>query len=209
MLEYATVRGFGQAETEVKKSRFVAAVWPVGAEAEAEERLAARQKEHRKANHNVYAYTVGLETPRQRASDDGEPAGTAGKPLLDVLEREGLRNTLIVVTRYFGGTLLGTGGLVRAYGQAAKQGLEAAGRIRQVLHTRLRLCLDYGYLGKAENLLQSDGHRIAAVRYSDRVELTVLVKQPEAEQLVVQLADLTGGQAVISREGDVYVAELL
>ncbi len=133
-----------------KKSRFIANVVPVSSEEEAEEFIESMKKKYWDARHNCYAYIIGERGEIKRFSDDGEPGGTAGKPILEVLAGEGITNAAIVVTRYFGGTLLGTGGLVRAYGAAAKEGLSASAVINKIPGMRLSITTDYtGQIGRA------------------------------------------------------------
>ena len=129
LTQYRTISGNGEALVVEKKSKFIASVYPVKTVEEAEALLVKLRKQYYDATHNCYAYQIGERNEFQKASDDGEPQGTAGKPILEVLKNEEIKDTLVCVTRYFGGTLLGTGGLVRAYGKAAKEGILAAGVI--------------------------------------------------------------------------------
>lgn len=199
---YYTLRAYAQAEIEIKKSRFIASVSPAAGEDSALAFIEQVRKEHRKANHNVYAYTIGPEGTLVRFSDDGEPAGTAGRPVMDVIQRETLLDTVVVVTRYFGGILLGAGGLVRAYGQTAKAGIEASGVVKRVLYGRLAVTIDYPWLGQLQQLLQTGGHRIASADYTDRVELSVLVRDGQNEALARAIREATNGQAlIVSGEG--------
>ena len=147
---YQTILRPGIAEFSEKKSRFISEARPVANEAEARAFLEEIRKKYWDATHNVWAYQLGDHHEITRYSDDGEPAGTAGQPVLNVLKGEGLRNVAVVVTRYFGGTLLGAGGLVRAYGRAARACVEAAGIARMARYHRYRLTLDAGTAGTAE-----------------------------------------------------------
>lgn len=195
---YYTVRGFAQAEIEIKKSRFIASVSPAASEELALAFLDRVRREHRKANHNVYAYTAGPEGTLARYSDDGEPAGTAGRPVLEVIQKERLLDTVVVVTRYFGGIRLGAGGLVRAYGQTARAGIEAAGVVRRVLYGRIEVTIDYPWLGQLQHLLEAGGHQVASAGYGEKVQLSVLVRDAGNESLARAILELTNGQACIA-----------
>ena len=156
--QYKTVYKGGEGEIVEKKSRFIATVVPVHSEEEALKFVEAMKKKYWNATHNCYAYVIENHE-LQRYSDDGEPGGTAGKPMLDVLIGEEIHNAAIVVTRYFGGTLLGTGGLVRAYSAAAKQGLASSVIITKNPGVKLRLATDYAGLGKIQYILGQRGIR--------------------------------------------------
>ena len=147
--EYRTVYEGGEGEVVEKKSRFIASVRPVSTEEEALAFIETIRKKHWNASHNCFAYVIGERSELARYSDDGEPGGTAGKPMLDVLKGEALCNTAVVVTRYFGGTLLGTGGLVRAYSQAVKEGLASSVIITKIRGVKLKIATDYTGLGKS------------------------------------------------------------
>ena len=158
MLEsYRTIQGPGEALVVEKKSKFIATVCQVKSQEEAEACLQQLRKKYYDARHNCFAYQIGEKNEIQRCSDDGEPQGTAGKPILDVLKGEDVRNTLICVTRYFGGTLLGTGGLVRAYGKAAKEGLLDAGIIEKRRIQLIEVGMSYTLVGKVQYLLGDKG----------------------------------------------------
>ena len=169
--EYKTVYRGGEGEITEKKSRFIANVVPVSSEEEAEEFIESMKKKYWDARHNCYAYIIGERGEIKRFSDDGEPGGTAGKPILEVLSGEGVTNAAIVVTRYFGGTLLGTGGLVRAYGAAAKAGLSASAVINKIPGMRLSITTDYTGLGKIQYLLGQRGITVLDTVYTDKVEM--------------------------------------
>jgi uncharacterized YigZ family protein len=204
---YYTVKTRAQAEIEIKRSRFIAAVCPVANEEAALAFIEGVRREHRKANHNVYAYTIGPEGTLVRFSDDGEPGGTAGRPVLDVIERERLLDTVVVVTRYFGGIKLGAGGLVRAYGQTAKAGIDAAGVLKRVLFGRLTVSIDYEWLGQIQHLLQAGGHLVASADYADKVALSVLVKDSQNDGLALAIQEATNGQARIAIGEGVFLDE--
>ena len=186
--EDRTVYEGGQGEIIEKKSRFIATVKPVKTEEEALESIETLKK-------NCFAYIIGEGTPLKRCSDDGEPSGTAGRPMLDVLEGEALRDVCVVVTRYFGGTLLGTGGLVRAYSGAVRAGLEASVLITRQKGVKLQVGTDYTGLGKIQYLLGQRGIKILDSRYTDAVELDVLIPDEELAAVEQEITEATSGAA--------------
>lgn len=159
------------------------------------------KRQHRDATHNCSAYIIGERDQWQKASDDGEPSGTAGKPILEVIKHKGLKNVAVVVTRYFGGIMLGAGGLVRAYTDGAVAGIEAAGEIEYVLHREVVVDVDYTWYGKLENELHSRGVRVGGTDFTDRVVLTCLPVAGEAQSFIDWMTDVTQGQAAIT-EGE-------
>ena len=208
MQTYKTVYQGGQGEIEEKKSRFIANVLPISSEEEALEFLAKMKKQYWDARHNCFAYTVGKNFELQRCSDDGEPGGTAGKPMLDVLNGEEIRNVAVVVTRYFGGTLLGTGGLVRAYSSAAREGLHSSVIITKIHGVKLHIATDYTGLGKIQYILAQRNLKVLDTEYTDKVDIYVLV--PESMQREVQdaLVEGTNGQVKMQVIQDCYFAEI-
>lgn len=208
MKEYRTVYQGGAGEITEKKSRFIATVIPASTEEEALEFIEAMKKKYWNATHNCFAYVIGINGELKRCSDDGEPSGTAGRPMLDVLEGEGLRNTAVVVTRYFGGTLLGTGGLVRAYSSAVRAGLEASTVIQKIPGVKLCVRTDYTGLGKIQYILGQRGLKILDSVYTDVVELNVLI--PDDQQLLVEneIREGTSGQACCKVAEQCYFAEI-
>jgi uncharacterized protein, YigZ family len=208
MLErYSTVRGPGSEEIVIKKSRFIGYAKPVETEEEAVQFIDEIKRLHRSATHNCSAYVVGERDQHQKASDDGEPSGTAGKPILEVIKHKGLKNVAVVVTRYFGGIMLGAGGLVRAYTDGAVAGIEAAGEIVQVLHREVFVDVDYTWYGKVENELHGRGTRLGGTEFTDRVIVKCLPVVSEAESFIAWITDLTQGQAVITEGEEVYYIE--
>ena len=199
---------YRQAEVEVieKKSRFIASVLPIQTEEEGLAFLEGLRKKHYNASHNCYAYQLGERHELQRFSDDGEPGGTAGMPILNVLQAEDIHNAIVVVTRYFGGTMLGAGGLVRAYTKAAHDGLAAACIIEKKLYTRFRVEADYGLSGKIQYGTLQAGHIIHDTQYTDAVCFIALVEKPAAEGFVTMVQDLTAATAVVTEDGSVYGA---
>lgn len=198
--EYKTVQNLASAELVEKRSRFIATVKPVRTEAEALEFLEEMKKKYWDARHNVYAYVLE-DNNIQRYSDDGEPAGTAGVPVLDMIKKEGLSNLIVVVTRYFGGILLGTGGLVHAYSKSAKMGVEAANPIKMVLCRTAKITCDYSLLGKVQNEVFAMGFKIYDTAYLDGVEISVLVPENSFEHFKAEIIDKTNGRISIE-QGD-------
>lgn len=203
---YRTLGQFRSDEMIIRRSRFIGWGAPVATEDDALALLEQIRSEHPQATHHCYAYKVGLGTETVRFSDDGEPGGTAGKPILEVLHREQLRNALVVVTRYFGGIQLGAGGLVRAYSQSAKMAVDAAGIVQQVRHARLSMELDYEWIGRVQHELQERGVLIETSDYGQRVSLTVLVKLADVDAMMAALQELTNGQANPQVIAEVYRA---
>lgn len=195
--EYRTVSNEAFAEIVEKRSRFIASVKPVSTEAEALVFLDFIRKKHWDARHNVYAYILE-ENNIMRYSDDGEPAGTAGVPVLDILKKEEFTNIIVVVTRYFGGILLGKGGLVHAYSACAKAGLSAAVPLRMRLCKEVSISCDYTLLGKIQNELDSWDIIRNEAEYSDNVTLPVYVPACNSAAFASRIEDLTNARAQIS-----------
>lgn len=185
----------GVGEILEKKSRFIATVTPVKTEQEALDVIAAKKKEYWDAKHNCYAYIIGQNQEVMRCSDDGEPAQTAGRPMLDVLMGEDVYNVVVVVTRYFGGVLLGTGGLVRAYQGAVKAGLEACGIVEQSKGKALTIATDYNGYGKIEYILREYQVPVSDTAFGAEVELKVVVDETLWDTLPREIADKTSGTA--------------
>ncbi|WP_028612143.1 YigZ family protein [Paenibacillus harenae] len=198
LAKYSTVRQQASAEIVIKKSRFIGYAKPVETEEEAVAFINEIKQLHKQATHNCSAYVAGERDQFQKASDDGEPSGTAGKPILEVIKHKGLKNVAVVVTRYFGGIMLGAGGLVRAYTDGAVAGIEAAGKIVNVLHREILVDVDYAWYGKLENELHGRGTRIGGIEFTDRVVVRCLPEEHEAEAFAAWITDLTGGQAVLT-----------
>lgn len=194
----------GEGEIVEKKSRFIATIRPVESEDEAVSFIAEMKKKYWDATHNCSAFTVGENFEISRCSDDGEPAQTAGRPMLDVLLGEEIHNICAVVTRYFGGTLLGTGGLVRAYSGAVQEGLKSCVILEKKLAEKLELKTDYSDLGKIQYILAEQGITVLGSEYSDKVVLTALVPLSEAQGLKKKLTEGTGGRCLIGLLDKVY-----
>lgn len=193
-----TVRD-GEHETVVKRSRFVCAVSRVIDENAAREFVRQRRKLHPAARHHCYAYVVGEDAPVQKSSDDGEPSGTAGVPMLETLHRNELTNTVAVVSRHFGGVLLGAGGLVRAYGGAVSATLEHVGLAERRPVRLVSATVDYGLAGKLENHLRAAEHRIADVHYGEDVRFDLHIPDSEVDAFEERLAEATAGAAAVER----------
>jgi uncharacterized YigZ family protein len=205
---YRTVYQGGEGEITEKKSRFIANVVPVRSEEEALEFIEATRKKYWDARHNCFAYVIGGQGELKRFSDDGEPGGTAGKPILEVMTGEGLMNTAIVVTRYFGGTLLGTGGLVRAYAGAAKAGIAASVVITKLPGIKLHITTDYTGLGKIQYILGQREITVWDTVYTDKVEMEVLTPRKELKAVTAEITEGTNGQAVMLEGDSCYLAKL-
>jgi uncharacterized YigZ family protein len=189
---YLTVSGFASAEIIEKKSRFIGYINTAADEQAAQAFLQEIRAKHRDATHNCYAYQAGEHDEFQRSGDDGEPAGTAGRPILEVIKGSGLKNTVVVVTRYFGGILLGTGGLVRAYSAAAKAAVDAAGVVRCEPAGLYALAVEYPNWQRLESFLQANGCMLQDVRFTDRVDVQVCVPRSLEQQLAPRLTELLG-----------------
>lgn len=194
MKEYTTIHAPAQDEFVERKSRFIGQIAPAGSEEEALAFLAAVRAKHREAAHNCWAYV--LQSGAKRCSDDGEPQGTAGVPILECVEREGLTDAVLVVTRYFGGTLLGAGGLVRAYSHAAKLAVDAASRRRMRNCILCSMEMDYSLYGKVNHLLPQYQMAVKGSDFGAVVRLTVLFGQDSYQQFVREVTELTAAQVV-------------
>lgn len=194
---YRTVAGYGEAAFELNKSRFITYIDRVDTETAAQEFITQIKKKHWDATHNCSAYIVG-EQEYQKADDDGEPSGTAGRPILETLKKAALRDTVAVVTRYFGGIKLGAGGLIRAYGKGAAGGLKAAGLVERVLYTTLGIEIDYALQGIIENHLRTGDYRIIAKEYYEKVNILTLAKCGQEKLLEDKVNDWTAGTARIT-----------
>ncbi len=200
---YKTVKSFSHDELVEKRSRFIGYCKPVTTEEEAVEFINKIKKEHWDARHNVYAYSL-REGQVMRYSDDGEPSGTAGVPVLDVIRKSGIVDVVIVVTRYFGGVLLGTGGLVRAYSAAAKLGLEAAGIVNMSLCAECELSCSYNQYGKLNTLIMDKGGIVDNCDFADNVLLSFHIPADLVDSLRKEFADATAGEVNIEVKSEKY-----
>ncbi|PYZ95861.1 YigZ family protein [Alteribacter lacisalsi] len=202
---YYTVKGYGEHEIVIQKSRFIAYVNRVVSAEEAAVFIAQIKKKHSDANHNCSAYMIGEQDLIQKANDDGEPSGTAGVPMLEVLKKRHLKDTVVVITRYFGGIKLGAGGLIRAYGSAASEGINTAGVVERSLAQIYQTSMDYTLLGKVENELRGSEFEIKKIHYLDRVTIETYVKDGDEDRFEGWLTDLTSGQCEFEKGEQVYL----
>ena len=191
MDEYLVPSGYGEDEFIEKKSRFIGRVWYVESEEEAMARIQEMKKQHYDASHNCWAYVI--RDGAMRFSDDGEPGGTAGNPMMQVLQREELYNIVCVVTRYFGGTLLGAGGLVRAYTKGAKIAIDAAGRSMKRVWSVLYIPCPYNYYERVKLETEAFGGIIRDTQFGAEVELEILVAREQTQAFLDKITDLTAG----------------
>jgi len=194
---YRTVKGYGENEIIIQKSRFIAYVERAETEEEAQDFINKIKQKHKDATHNCSAYMIGEHDQIQKANDDGEPTGTAGIPMLEVLKKREIKNTVVVVTRYFGGIKLGGGGLIRAYGKATTEGIDAAKIVERQMHCLMKISIDYTWLGKVENEIRQSPYILKDITYAELVELYVYTKQEEQDSFSDWVTEMTSGQAEI------------
>lgn len=200
-MSYFTVKGSAVAEFQEKKSVFIGYIKRVTTEDEAKAFVAEIKGQHKEATHNVYAYVVGENKGIQRYSDDGEPQGTAGIPVLEVIKKNDLTDVAVVVTRYFGGILLGGGGLIRAYSKGAAVAVEEAGIVEKVKGVYLKFTLDYDLIGKIQYLCGTNNWHIEDTIYTDKVDLFMFAEVVEKEKIISAFVEATNGK-VITEESD-------
>lgn len=195
----------GAGEIVEKKSRFIAQIFPIETEEQALELLAQVKKKHYDARHNCFAYVLGENNETERCSDDGEPSGTAGRPMLDILTGQGIHDALAVVTRYFGGTLLGTGGLVRAYSAAVKEGLANCSIVEKCRGYCVTVLTDYNNLGKIQHI--AAGMELAEERseYGEKVTLAYTVPEEKAAEFEREVIEKTGGRSSVDRGDERWI----
>lgn len=207
MLEkYKTVYEGGEGEIVEKKSRFIATVRPVESEEAALAFLEEMKKKYWDARHNCYVYSVGMNREFTRCSDDGEPSGTAGRPMLDVILGEDIYNVAVVVTRYFGGVLLGTGGLVRAYSRSVQEGLAASKVILKQKGISLKITTDYTGIGKIQYIAGERNIPVLDSEYTDKVVMKLLVPVQDVESIKKTITEGTNGRAGIEKDQELYYA---
>ncbi|MBF8172635.1 YigZ family protein [Streptomyces olivaceus] len=202
--EYRTVARAGVHETEINRSRFLCALAPAATEEEAQAFVAGVRKEHTDASHNCWAYVIGADASVQKASDDGEPGGTAGVPMLQMLLRRDMRYVVAVVTRYYGGVKLGAGGLIRAYGGAVGEALDDLGTLTRRRFRLATLTVDHQRAGRLQNDLRTAGRAVRDVRYAEDVTIEVGLPEAEVEVFRAWLADATAGSAGFALGGEAY-----
>lgn len=196
---YLTIKKQSSHEITIQKSRFISHFKRTYSELEAQAFILEIKKQHSAANHNCSAYIIGENNDWQKANDDGEPSGTAGVPMLEVLKKKNLRNTTVVVTRYFGGIKLGAGGLIRAYGRSVSEGIEAIGLTERMYVQEVRVHVDYVWLGKVENELRQSTYHVQSMDYLEHVCVTLLISPEEISTFIDWITDLTNGQVTINQ----------
>ncbi|WP_026495165.1 YigZ family protein [Butyrivibrio sp. WCD3002] len=201
---YRIVTSEGTGEIVEKKSRFIGSVFSVNSVEEAEAKITEQQKKYWDARHNCYAFVIGVDSGISRCSDNGEPSGTAGKPILEVIKGAGITNILIVVTRYFGGVLLGTGGLVRAYTQAAQAGLAASVTGQMIYGSKLHLTADYNLVNNIQYYLRQEEIPLMDETYTDKVEYDIVVKNEDEVRITDGLTQKTEGKIIIEKTEEGY-----
>lgn len=202
---YRTTGSYGEDQTIINKSRFIGYSLPINSEEEALEFIEEIKTKHRDATHNVYAYVLGEDSNIQRFNDDGEPSGTAGIPVLEVLKKEDLRNVVVVVTRYFGGIKLGGGGLIRAYTRGAKIAIEAGVIVDMKLHMGLKLILPYTLYGKIENFLINGNYKTEEIKYEENVEVYIYIIKSQIDHFTSDIVNLTSGMVDIQYMDEVHL----
>ncbi|MFK3732952.1 YigZ family protein [Streptomyces sp. NPDC088090] len=202
--QYRTLAREGVHETEINRSRFLCALAPVADEREAQEFVARIRREHPTATHNCFAYVLGADASVQKASDDGEPGGTAGVPMMQMLLRREMRYVAAVVTRYYGGVKLGAGGLIRAYGGVVGEALDALGTITRQRYRLATVTVDHQRAGKLENDLRSTGRAVREVRYAEAVTIEIGLPDADVPAFRAWLADVTAGTAAVELGGEAY-----
>ncbi|MGQ4715862.1 YigZ family protein [Streptomyces anulatus] len=202
--QYRTVARAGVHESEINRSRFLCSLAPAATEQEAQDFVARVRKEHPSASHNCFAYVIGADASVQKASDDGEPGGTAGTPMLQMLMRREVRYTAAVVTRYYGGVKLGAGGLIRAYGGVVGEALDELGTITRQRFRLATIRVDHQRAGKLENDLRATGRDVREVRYAEAVTIDIGLPDGDVEAFTAWLADATAGTAVLELGGEAY-----
>ncbi|MBT2604923.1 YigZ family protein [Peribacillus frigoritolerans] len=207
LTQYLTVAGRGDHEIVIEKSRFISHIARVETEDAAQAFIQEIKKKHKDATHNCSAYMIGEQNQIQKALDDGEPSGTAGVPILEVLKKKELKDTAVVVTRYFGGIKLGAGGLIRAYSKATSEGINATGVVIRKLMRVISTTVDYTWLGKLENELRSSIYQIKEIQYLDQVNILVYVEETQKEAYTAWITELTNGQGHITEEEKLYLEE--
>lgn len=206
---YFTIYQNGEHQIEIKKSKFICHLFRIESEEQAKEYIAKIKKEHYKANHNCSAYMLGENFEIQRSSDDGEPSGTAGVPMLEVLKKNQLQNTLAIVTRYFGGIKLGAGGLIRAYSTSVSEALKEIGIVQGKLQQILDIIIDYPQLGKLQNYLENEQIAIQEIDYLEQITVKVAIDINQCEAFKNALIDLFNNQLSIQLLDQKYVENLI
>ncbi len=203
--DYRTVKPYGESEYVIQKSRFLTYVKRTETEEEAIDFINEIKKLHHNATHNCSAYLIGEHDEIQKANDDGEPSGTAGVPMLEVLKKQKLQDVTVVVTRYFGGIKLGSGGLIRAYGRATSEGIEATHVVKRKAHDVMKVAIEYTWLGKVENEVRQSVYPLKEITYAEAVELYIYVPVAETDTFTEWMTEITNGQSAISSSEKVFL----
>ncbi|MDM5321625.1 YigZ family protein [Bacillus pumilus] len=203
---YLTVKSRGEHEIVIEKSRFICHIQRAVSEEEAQAFIQSIKKQHWNATHNCSAYLIGEHDLIQKANDDGEPSGTAGVPMLEVLKKRKLKDTVVVVTRYFGGIKLGTGGLIRAYGKSVSEAINHVGMVERCLMRTMHTTIDYTWLGKVENELRASSFQLKEIHYAEDVIFETYVEETQTEQFIEWMTELTNGKSV-TKEGELIYLE--
>lgn len=205
---YYTVKGQGDHEIVIQKSRFISHITRATTEAEAQSFILEIKKKHWDATHNCSAYIIGEHNQIQKANDDGEPSGTAGVPILEVLKKRDLKDTVVVITRYFGGIKLGAGGLIRAYGKATSEGINATGMVERKLVQIMHTNVEYTLLGKLENELRSSSlFLLKDIHYLEAVTFDVYVEEDKIESYQAWITEMTNGKAETTSGDRLYLEQ--
>lgn len=204
---YYTVKESGTHEITIQRSRFIAHISRAESESEAQEFILAIKKKYWDATHNCSAYLIGENDQIQKANDDGEPSGTAGVPILEVLKKRKLKDTVVVVTRYFGGIKLGAGGLIRAYGKSTSEGLNNVGIVERRLVQIIKVKIDYTWLGKIEKELRASDYTIKEIHYLDIVKIETYVEESLVKTFMAWITELTNAQCNFTKGENVYLEE--
>lgn len=203
---YLTVKSRGEHEIVIEKSRFICHIQRAVSEEEAQTFIQSIKKQHWNATHNCSAYLIGEHDLIQKANDDGEPSGTAGVPMLEVLKKRKLKDTVVVVTRYFGGIKLGAGGLIRAYGKSVSEAINHVGMVERCLMRTMHTTIDYTWLGKVENELRASSFQLKEIHYTEDVIFETYVEETQTEQFIEWMTELTNGKSV-TKEGELIYLE--
>ncbi|UYO35323.1 YigZ family protein [Bacillus zhangzhouensis] len=203
---YLTVKSRGEHEIVIEKSRFICHIQRAVSEEEAQAFIQSIKKQHWNATHNCSAYLIGEHDLIQKANDDGEPSGTAGVPMLEVLKKRKLKDTVVVVTRYFGGIKLGAGGLIRAYGKSVSEAINHVGMVERCLMRTMHTTIDYTWLGKVENELRASSFQLKEIHYAEDVIFETYVEETKTEQFIEWITELTNGKSV-TKEGELIYLE--
>ena len=202
---YRTIAKKGFDEIIINKSRFIGYASPIASEEEAISFIREIKEKHKDATHNVYGYVYGKESNIQRFSDDGEPSGTAGIPVLEVIKKEELRNLVVVVTRYFGGTKLGGGGLIRAYTKSAKLAIDSSIIVQNKLFNRLLIKTSYSSYGKIENYFLEGAYSVESIDFLEQVEIEIYIEKTEMDGVISDLMNITSGELFYEVKGGLYL----